>query len=624
MQINDIIKSVLIMAALAISTSVFAAAPPPPVSLTPEGTQLEAQYSKMLADLKEAIKGLEPKVDEKKKATFVAAHAAVADVPPQPNPDGGKTLPRYAPSHKLYAAAQASAVVAATALLSDLDPFLSGDKLDVKLRKLALLAHATPRGLALFAQQGSEEQALVNEMLGDDALIKQIMEMGGCHSRHYGKAMQSYKAIQKASPRAKEGFWQRFALASSMEHPDGCVTADDGRTGAQVNVEVFQYYEKGYLAGELDEAFGTYSDFNWRFVMHVFPIEDLEWMRGMLRNYRPDHIRNPDYKWRYCRITLTDVPYVSGVDRSGMPEDLNKYQKFFLEGGICGPRCFVGKLATCAFGIPTRFATQPAHAAMCHWTPDGWTTVFGAHWTFNHHRDICGLDFSLEERARQATDEYMKVNRAEWVGAALYEERVSQSHYGIHGGFWSALAFYKKLAIVEAARITELAPTGEELAESNTEAAAEKVDQIELTDAQKTIVTGADGVITIPSAAAASTVNTDKLRFMHTIDGNEVQVHYALGSAQPEMLKYSVDAPADGKYELTAEVCTVTMDREFMLRLNRRTLVNIVLPYTKGYWGETKPVLIDLKKGSNSFQFTVKAPNKGLSIKKFKLKPAGS
>jgi hypothetical protein len=103
--------------------------------------------------------------------------------------------------------AQASAVVAATALLSDQDPFLSGDKLDVKLRKLALLAHATPRGLTLFAQQGSEEEALVNEMLGDDALIKQIMEMGCCHSRHYGKAMQSYKAIQKASPRAKGKFF---------------------------------------------------------------------------------------------------------------------------------------------------------------------------------------------------------------------------------------------------------------------------------------------------------------------------------------------------------------------------------------------------------------------------------
>ncbi len=49
MKINDFIKSVSIMTALAISASVFAAEIPPPVSLTPAGTQLEAQYSKMLA-----------------------------------------------------------------------------------------------------------------------------------------------------------------------------------------------------------------------------------------------------------------------------------------------------------------------------------------------------------------------------------------------------------------------------------------------------------------------------------------------------------------------------------------------------------------------------------------------
>lgn len=216
-------------------------------------------------------------------------------------------------------------------------------------------------------------------------------------------------------------------------------------------------------------------------------------------------------------------------------------------------------------------------------------------------------------------EQYNQVLKCEWLGDALGENQVTG--YGSGGGFWKLLAFYRKLALVEDAAIKDVGVTGEELAESNMEAAAEKVDQIELTDAQKTIVTGADGVITIPSAAATSTVNTDKVRFMHTIDGNEVQVHYALGGTQPEMLKYSVDAPADGKYELTAEVCTLTMDREFILRLNRRTLVNIALPYTKGYWGETKPVLLDLKKGTNSFQFTVKAPNKGLSIKRFRLTP---
>ena len=107
MKINNIIKRLSIMTALALSASVFAAesraqisdendididAPISksvsaaeslaPVSLTPAGKQLEEQYSKMLADLKEAIKALEPKVDEGKKAEFTKRVAALGDVPP--------------------------------------------------------------------------------------------------------------------------------------------------------------------------------------------------------------------------------------------------------------------------------------------------------------------------------------------------------------------------------------------------------------------------------------------------------------------------------------------------------------------------------------------------------------
>ena len=58
-----------------------------------------------------------------------------------------------------------------------------------------------------------------------------------------------------------------------------------------------------------------------------------------------------------------------------------------------------------------------------------------------------------------------------------------------------------------------------------------------------------------------------------------------------------------------------------MLRLNRRTIIDIALPYTKGYWGKTRPAPVDLKKGRNTFQFTIVAPNKGISIKCFKLTP---
>ena len=66
MKKHDAIKSVWIMTVLVLSTTVFAAGKQPPVSLTPEGKKLEAHYSKMLADLKQQITRLEPKVEEKK------------------------------------------------------------------------------------------------------------------------------------------------------------------------------------------------------------------------------------------------------------------------------------------------------------------------------------------------------------------------------------------------------------------------------------------------------------------------------------------------------------------------------------------------------------------------------
>jgi hypothetical protein len=317
----------------------------------------------------------------------------------------------------------------------------------------------------------------------------------------------------------------------------------------------------------------------------------------------------------------TDVPYTSNVDRSGMPADLSKFQKFFLKGGICGPRAFVGQLSGYAFGIPSRRAPSPGHGAMAHWTPDGWTTVLGPHFAFCSVNGMPGMEFLLTSQCHKEPEPYKQVLKCEWLGNALEEDAVTG--YGSGGGFWKLLAFYRKLALVEDATIEDIGVTGEELAESNVEAVEEEIHQIKLTEAQKTIVIGEDGVITIPPGAAHATVNTAKLRFMHTIDGNEMQVHYSLGAGRPELLKFNVEAPAAGKYELTAEICTLTLDREFMLRLNRRTIIDIALPYTKGYWGKTKPTPVDLKKGRNTFQFTIKAPNKGISIKCFKLTPVG-
>ena len=49
--------------------------------------------------------------------------------------------------------------------------------------------------------------------------------------------------------------------------------------------------------------------------------------------------------------------------------------------------------------------------------------------------------------------------------------------------------------------------------------------------------------------------------------------------------------------------------------------VSHILPYTKGAWMEMQPLKVKLEKGRNMISVTARAPNRGISIKSFQLKP---
>jgi len=612
----DIIKSLWIMTILTISTSVFAAGRPGPVDLSPE-----ANYSKMLDDLKEAITRLEPKVNEKKKAEFTKQFGALENVTPVTEiVMGNERTVKYGPGNPAFVEKQKEVLAAARAIMKDIEAFLVGDKEHATMAKFALLTHATPNRLAGFAQKGEEEKALIDTLLNDDNLVVQAMTMGGAGGGRYGQAMRSYTAIQKASERSHEGFFQVWALAVSLQYTSVTYVYPDV-PAAESLVKYYHNYLKAYDDGILDPAFSEIGGTGWNY-RFVFPdsytLEDIEWIRKVLRNYRPDHTRL-EYRWRYCRIVRSDIPYVMGVDRSGMPANLSSIQKFFLKGGICGPRAFVGQISGYAFGIPSRRAPSPGHGAMAHWTPDGWTTVLGPHFYFcKHINGMPPMDFLLESQAQQDPKGFKQALMCEWLGQALGED--APRNYGSSGGFWRSLGFYRRQAIVEDQKIKDIGTTGEELAESNVSSEEEEIAQIEIPEKFRTITVAEDGTITIPVAACKSPKSGEKILFMESIDGG-MQVHYGLKGQRPELLSYTVDIPKAGNYGFTAHVCTVTMDRQFLLRVNRRTLVNVDIPYTLADWMDTEPVDLELKEGRNRILFTQYAPNKGVSIKEFKLKP---
>jgi len=604
------------------------AAKPQPPALNAEGEKIAARYAAQLDSLRAEVKAKLPAIDEATKAEFLAARAEYSGL----KDPGGDAAPEARKQYdEALARAEERALATARKILASIDGFLSGDALDGPLMRIAILAHGTPAGLAEFAQQGAAEAASIDSLLANEPLMRQILEAGGANGGEYGEAMQVYAAILKASERAREPgtIFQRLALGTALHMPwipgkdRGSVPGIVYSTQTEIDqVARYLHYEKAYLDGELDPAFKDMNTWECRFITDdPYSNEDLAWVRQMMRTYRPDHITTPDYKWRYVRIVKSDVPYCSPTDDPSLGTPA---QQHIALGGICGRRAFYGRLATRAFGIPSRASTQTAHGAMCHWTPDGWVICLGAWWSVAYCGPQCGLDFLLDSQAREFADEYHKVLRAQWIGDACGEEdvRIGRGQYGKGGGFWDSLAFCKKQAIVKDAEIKALELIGGmKLGESDELIGDETGEEIEIPEDAQKIVVGPDGVVTIPAVACSSPrKSSDRVLFMPGSTGG-YQLHYSRLGQQPELIKYRIEVPAAGTYDLTADVATVAPKQQMLVRIDRDDPAPFDLPYTKGLWETTAPLRVSLSEGRATMSVTARAPNRGVSISRFRLTP---
>jgi len=507
----------------------------------------------------------------------------------------------------------------------NLDAFLTSDKLDAQLVKYVVLAQATPRELAAFAQQGKEQEALVEKLLADHGLMKQMLVADGAKQGQYGRAMEIYTAIQQASPKAAEGVFQRLALAVSLEHAVPVKQSNpEAQTDAPATVDPvkrYLHFEKAFLDGELDPAFKDLTVLDYRNVVNGDePDSILAWGRQMLRNYRPDEASNPDDRWRYVEAVETEVKYGSQDTKNDLPT-LQSYQNIIMNGGVCGRRAFFGRFILRCFGIPTLARPQPGHATLVHWTPDGWVICLGAGWGAGRIGNNPDIDFLAMTQARNVGDAYLQVLRAHWVGDVLGEKRAFGFHSG-GSGTWNDVALYQQRAIVEKAKAVALAAVGTDIGEANESKQKKVVTAMTLTEADKMIIAGQDGMITIPAVACSKPTNsTERIRFMKSHLGG-MQLHYSR-MGPPEVFEYTFEAPAAGKYALSARVVTTSADQHLLVAANvARAPTDIAVPFTIGMWDKTPPVEVSLAKGRNVLRFSRNGENiKGLTIRDFTLTP---
>ena len=162
------------------------------VPLTARGKELHETYTQQLEALRaEAVAAL-PAIDEGKKSHFIELRTKWNGIPAiteGTKPADKKTI------EETTAQVQSDLLAAAGALLADLAPVLSSEALDPKLMRIAILTHGTPRGLAEFAQQGPDEEKLLEKLFADEPLMRQILEAGGANGGEYGEAMPSAKRM---------------------------------------------------------------------------------------------------------------------------------------------------------------------------------------------------------------------------------------------------------------------------------------------------------------------------------------------------------------------------------------------------------------------------------------------
>ena len=598
----------------------------PEAELNAAGQKLLARYSDQLKALQAEIEKALPKVDQQQKAAFLKAYqeeasAIAAELKTMQAQDKAKDKEAAAKAHgaakEALALAAKNSQAPAKAVLTDLEKFLASDKLDTQLVKYVVLGGATPRGLAEFAQQGPEQEALVEALLADAALMKQMVIADGASGGKYGQAMKIYTDIQKASAKAKNGVLQRLALAISLEHavPIGQSNPQAQTTAPAIvdPVKRYQHFEKAFLDGELDPAFKDLTVWEYRNAVNGDePAEALAWGRQMLRNYRPDHIYNPDYGWRYSGAVRTDVKYGSQDVKNDKPS-LQNYQNIILNGGVCGRRAFFGRFILRSFGIPTTARPQVGHAALVHWTPQGWVVNLGAGFGCAEAKGILGLtdaDFLVETQVRKYPADHIRALRAQWVGDALGEEKYNGHKKG-SGGLWNIMALFAKKAIVADAKPRQLAALGTKLGEANesAETKAQAVVKTAVADADKKVAVDSKGVITIPAAACSGSVQP-----MKSFLGG-LQLLCGGGAFHCDL-----DVPRAGKYALTARVVTVHEGRSLQLTANNaRNPVDMAIPYTCGLWQTTKPVEVSLGQGKNVLNFS--KPTGNVTIKDFTLTP---
>lgn len=620
--------------------------PPKPQSLSPGDPKpySEEYFQQFLKHLRTDLEPQIPQVDESQKTLFLGAASSVVKatellqeqrkVRDSINKDTDASKEEKDAASKAVDQAEAALEASTEVSLEAAKPILSSLfqpdnvflSIDQKLLfQCAVIRWNGPKQLADFCAQGPEQIKAVDDLLNNVAMMKEMLEAGMPKNCRFDYAMFTYSKIRfgettENGSDANQELFHRLALATAMEI--GFPTTYFDQPDRIIDpVSRFHHYKDAFLYGELDSAFPDFTTWDLRGVIDCdAPNEQLGWGREFLRNYRPDICLMDDYQWRYCYAVRSDVPY---KHPEWGPAHPRTYQQLISGGGECGPRAWFGRFMCKSWGVPTWGVRQPGHAAMTHWTPNGWVVCLGATWKYCTWNGRWGPDFLLESQARERRDDYFKVVWLELMGNILNETPVSINEKASMldpESFWCSLALMQKKVLAALDKDTVQIPqVGIPTQWEGNKSSDDTNGDCSVSQDERTII--------IPATTCSKPKKpSGQVMFMKSFLGG-MQLHLRDDGS----VEYQVPAACTHtKYMLTCRIVTVHANTQPLLLVvdcgstdDPVSIISIQVPYTIGLWAQTSPVEIELGKMMTTLTFSREKPAYGLALKDITLTPCG-
>ncbi|MCX6875173.1 MAG: hypothetical protein NTW21_15395 [Verrucomicrobia bacterium] len=517
----------------------------------------------------------------------------------------------------------------------------------IALDQRQLMAKTGADKLGAFAKASPDKQAFLGWLLKSAPAMDLYLEGAvplGLAAREKNDyplnpaSLEIWQQILKADPDAKDGIYQKLAIATALRPPGSVNIGAGGAATPADPVTRYHYYKTAHQNKELFPSFDHLTVWEYSKIMCSGASDaDLTWAREMVNTFRPD-----------LRADEMVVNTTSLVWRRGAPAVFypnGGYQNFknvLAGGGKCGPRSSWSVMVCHAFGIPAIGVGQPGHACVAYKAANpmtepqpgsAWKVGFGAGWDKSTLEDrkgetLRGPDFLAGIEKRTDPAKFSQVEHLRWFASTLAAPDKASAVMGI------ARKINDSITASKTDLKASLKPEEAE-ADPGVKAAAEaghsKAPASSLANQSATTIKSVSGVIHVEAAAFAKTGG--KISWggqfpnvlVHDSFGGGKQVYFQQ-QMKEQWADYMIDVPAAGTCQIVMQTACINEDQLLEVCAGGKVIATVSIPLKFGLWQETTPVELKLDKGKQTLRIqtpvSVNAENhkRGIALKWFELR----